>query len=681
VLTKEGSVQSRILSWELCDVTTGQILQRAEPSEEHNGYRNEAVEFSSDSRYFLVGKSVIEAATGKVISRIKEGVRFVPCTDWLVGANSLFDFKTGKQLRKLEAAGRGSIAVSPDGKSFVAGNIQNSSSQIIDIATGKEIARIPATTSIDRLAFSPDGKLLAGAGFFCGAITVWDMTTYDYAAIAAIPPGFYGAHFVGDSNTLAIPERGDPLVDWRTGRILERLADVNDVQSLFRAALSPDRKWYARWEPNDGKAWDPAKDSSIALLDAKTGVEIKRLKGHKGFPGSIAFSRNGSRLACAGESENTIRVWDLRTGSEIAQFAEPELVGRGQKHVSLSEDGRIMAVNEIRGNIIFVWNVDAKTRLARIEPPASDFSHVVVSPDGKWVAGGAGRQVHVVKAGGRSATGRTVTETSVQIWEVSTGREVHSLPGHSNIYPAEATCGFSPDSRWLTTGDAMGRLRLWEVITGQEIHSFVGHRSHVSANFSPDARLLVAASEEAPCLIWDVIGAGANAKPASMAELKACWKELGEADAKKAFRAICRVAANPGPSVELVRNNLKPATIVSPKKLLELFRDLASDRFKEREAATAELSRLADQIEPALRKRRISTDSADERARLESILKTLETPTPKRIHEGRALTALELIGTPEASKLLSDLAAGAKDDLLTQAAEASCIRLRKRSTK
>ncbi len=100
----------------------------------------------------------------------------------------------------------------------------------------------------------------------------------------------------------------------------------------------------------------------------------------------------------------------------------------------------------------------------------------------------------------------------------------------------------------------------------------------------------------------------------SETQLQSAWKELGEADAKKAFVAISRLVACPGLSIEVLRKNLKPAVEVDGKKLQDLLRDLASDRFKEREAATAELSRIADQLEPMLRQRLIATDSADERS-------------------------------------------------------------------
>ncbi len=681
--------------FEICDVATGNVLRTAERSD-LNYSNGVTIQFSPDSLHIVVCQAlgqadkfrltVIEVATGKTISRIEgsdslsqSSLRFVPGTDKLVGLGAgtasgngpvnVFDWKSGKSLGSIEVDNTTYvIEVSPDGKTLIAGNGQRLFSQIIEIETGKEIARIPSTPSLHALAFSPGGKLLAGARVFSGAITVWDMKTHDYHAAAAEPVSFYGVRFGPDSNTLSIPERGYPLIDWRTGKVLERLLQSDD--RFPRAPLSLNRQWFAKTE---------FKDNSITIVDAKTGKELRNFKGHTKLVERLSFSRDESRLA-SGSYDKTIRVWSLKTGNEIAQFTAPELTG--QQDIAVSDDGRIMAVGTRvirvigaqngRGSVILIWDVDAKKQLARFEDETNFFSGVALSPDGKWLA-----------AGGGENRKQPSDETAVHIWETGTGRIIHALPGHNckNDRPG-AWCAFSPDSRWLATGDASGKLRVWEVLSGQEVRSFTGHHSKViMAQFSPDGKLLVAASADAPCFIWDVFGASTPAKLPSAAEPQAAWKELGEADAKKAFTAIRRLAASPGPSVELMRKNLKPAVGIDAKNLQDLLRDLTSDRFAARQAATAELSRIADEIEPTLRQRLIATDSADERTRLEQILKTVQTLSLKRIQEVRALIALELIATPEAIRLIDDLAAGAKDDFLTRAAADAGNGLRKRAAK
>jgi RNA polymerase sigma factor (sigma-70 family) len=690
---------------EICDINTGKVLQTIEQAIDSLFV---PVEFSADGRYFIVNSRpmsgneiplpIIETATGKVVAQLvgKEALRsiqFVPGTELIAGitdpsanmprsrnAVAFYDLKSGKEQRKIELdIGAFSLVFSPDGKTLVVGNGSRTSSQIIDVAVGKEVARIPSTPTISTLAFSPSGRLLAGASLGSGAISVWEMSTHDYHRVAAVPASFKGVHFVGDSNTLAIPGRGHPLIDWHTGIILDRLpVQATDRASWWQPVLSNDRQWLAEFQGND---------RSIQLLNARTGEEVHRFTGHKDFVENISFSSDNSRLA-TGSYDKTIRVWDLKKRVEIAQFTAPELTGR--ERISLSDNGRILATRinygHTGGTILLIWDVDTKKQLARVDTATRFSTPVAISPDGRWVAGGGGSPGPGAppalpgQATPPAPSGKPENEeTSISIWESSSGREVRSLPGHrfGKDFPG-ASCSFSPDSRWLVTGDATGRLRVWEVCSGQEIRSFKGHQLDVTASFSPDSRLLVAASEDAPCLIWNIMDTSAKAIRLSAGEIQAAWTELGSKDAKKAFESLCRLVANPDLSVEAIRKNLKPAVPIQEAELKKLLRDLKSDEFAEREKATAELSKIADQVEQTLRKELAASDSPEHRTRLSQILKTLTIPSLKRSQQIRSLSVLEFIASSDAKSLIEELCEGTKEDFLTKAAIETRDRLRKR---
>jgi WD40 repeat protein len=389
------------------------------------------------------------------------------------------------------------------------------------------------------LAFSPDGKLLAGARYSGGATTVWDVARRRYHPTAAEPTNFYGTTFSADGQALILPSRGRPFVDWRTGKVIRRLADV-EPDGPVNTYLSPDGKLYA---VPDGRG-------PIRLLDAETGREVRTLNGHANLANSMAFSRDSRRLASCG-FDKAIRVWDVASGQEIARFTPPEVFGSDR--LSLSDDGRVLAVSFNQGvgsqNVLYTWDVEAKAQLTRIEAPNWFFSAAVLSPDGRFLAGGGGQVGD--RQGGESA---------VTVWDAASGQVIHSLPGHHfSAMPLGAWCTFSPDGRFLATGDPAGRLRLWEVLSGQEVYRFEGHRTTVMANFSPDGRLLVAASNDAPCFVWDVVGTTVNPQPAAAVDRDQLWRDLADADAKKAFQAMRQLVARPGPAVELIRKNLKPA--------------------------------------------------------------------------------------------------------------------------
>jgi WD40 repeat protein len=71
---------------------------------------------------------------------------------------------------------------------------------------------------------------------------------------------------------------------------------------------------------------------------------------------------------------------------------------------------------------------------------------VACSPDGRWIA--------------------TAGEKPIRIWELATGRLVHSL---SSKGANSLGVAFSPDSRYVASTDIDREIRLWEVETGKEL--------------------------------------------------------------------------------------------------------------------------------------------------------------------------------------------------------------------
>lgn len=93
-----------------------------------------------------------------------------------VGTVRLFDTKKGKMKQKYFSHGGQviSVAFSPDGKSLAAGCAQGEIT-IWDTATNKIKMQLDATGSIPAFAWSGDGKLLASGGIEGGR--VWDLVT------------------------------------------------------------------------------------------------------------------------------------------------------------------------------------------------------------------------------------------------------------------------------------------------------------------------------------------------------------------------------------------------------------------------------------------------------------------------------------------------------------------------
>jgi WD40 repeat protein len=74
--------------------------------------------------------------------------------------------------------------------------------------------------------------------------------------------------------------------------------------------------------------------------------------------------------------------------------------------------------------------------------------------------------------------------------------------GHHSLM---ADLAFSPDSRWLISGNQDGTIKIWDLLTGRELRTFVGHTGMVwRLDVSRDGRRLASASNDGTTRLWDV---------------------------------------------------------------------------------------------------------------------------------------------------------------------------------
>jgi hypothetical protein len=217
------------------------------------------------------------------------------------------------------------------------------------------------------------------------------------------------------------------------------------------------------------------------------------------------------------------------------------------------------------------------------------------------------------------------------------------------------------------------------VLTGKLRRRFRGHQAKVSPlAFTPDGKTLLSGINDTTVLVWDVVRQQ-EARPGRLgeAELQGFWRALADDDAENADRALCTLAAKAEQSLPFLRRHLRPAKVAEEERLARLIADLDSDRFAVRERAVQELGRRGESAETALRQALKRSPSLEARRRMERLLEQFRRSplAPDLLRSLRAAEVLERIATPEARRLLEELARGAREARLTREAKASLQRL------
>jgi tetratricopeptide (TPR) repeat protein len=159
-------------------------------------------------------------------------------------------------------------------------------------------------------------------------------------------------------------------------------------------------------------------------------------------------------------------------------------------------------------------------------------------------------------------------------------------------------------------------------------------------------------------------------------ELESYWTDLATGNPAQARRAISKLVAAPQETVPCLRNRLKPAPLADRGKIQRWIRELDSDSFTVRQAATKELAMIGEQVQIAIREALKGEKPLESRRRLEQILNTLPDDSgPDTMRTVRAVMVLEKIGSPEAQGVLECLAGGAPGARVTEAAKEALERL------
>ncbi len=478
--------------------------------------------FSPDGKYILTGSAdktarLWDAATGQELRQfightdIVWTAAFSPDGKYILTGSAdktarLWDAATGQELSQFTGhLGSVIAAFSPDGK-YIATASDDYTARLWDLKTGQELQQfIGHTNPVVNVAFSPDGKYVVTASYDSTA-RVWDVETGQEARRLTSHTGTVNSAVFSPDGKYVVIAGGDGTARLWDAKPHPELPSFDHTAGVNGVAFSPDGKF----------ALTGGSDSIARLWDATTGQELRQFIGHTALINyGVAISPDGKYIL-TGSWDKTVRLWDAATGEELRQFTTGDPVNS----VTFSPDGKYILAGS-NDKMAWLW-MTATGQEVRQFPAKDGVQRAVFSPDGKLIATVSfhGGQLWDVATGQESLQfgsglmnsvmfspdGKYILsgdeDKTARLWDAATGQELRQFIGHTDIV---WTAAFSPDGKYVATASGDGTARLWDTETGQELRRFAGHTAGLeNVVFSPDGKYILTGSDDGTARLWDV---------------------------------------------------------------------------------------------------------------------------------------------------------------------------------
>lgn len=324
---------------------------------------------------------------------------------------------------------------------------------------------------VNSAVFSPDGRFLLTASNDQTMI-LWDITAGRRVQHLRGHSGDVNtAMFSPDGTRIVSASDDDTAIVWdaATGDILLRLQrHESNVQT---AVFSPNGQWIAT-ASRDGKAiiWNAQDGSVHQIIDGQAALN------------NAVYDAAGNYLLTA-DSVGHVKIWDVSPLQPVLVrdiYADELLI---PVTAAFSPSGQILVTqydfnDSVATGFTVLWDIVSGKIVPHLEAGFSTFTdRISLQPfntDGSLLI--------------------TTTGNTVAIWDAETGQALRRLPQHQTEV---TSTNFSPNNRWIVTGDRDGLVQLWEADT-REFVAFACAQVG-SEDFNPIQRVQFELDQQPTC--------------------------------------------------------------------------------------------------------------------------------------------------------------------------------------
>ena len=363
---------------------------------------------------------------------------FVATVSWRTGVIEIWSIASGRLIRTIEpsyvATG---VRFSKDGRYIIALGANSAPIAAWSFLQSPEKQELAGHTGmITRLAFSPDGSLLASVAKD-GTLRLWDALTGAKLAVCHQGGLMQAIAFSADGETIATGDWGGNLFLWETstGRQLDVANTAPDLHQIWKIEFS-----------SDGSKLIAAGGDALCVLSIDRAT--RKFRGTRSYPVKLmvrdmAVIPNSTKALCADDGGAAFLVdfgGEAPRSTPLPFRITPQANGkricfRGSVGHCVDPSGHLF---------IKLWNgkelVEPEPNSTQVSIPAEAID---VSSDGKWLATCG---VHGV---------------DLSIIEISTGAPLLRWPRQAA--PFISCVAWSPDGIRVAIGSGDGLVHVWDL--------------------------------------------------------------------------------------------------------------------------------------------------------------------------------------------------------------------------
>jgi RNA polymerase sigma factor (sigma-70 family) len=387
--------------------------------------------------------------------------------------------------------------LSADGKTFV--TVGQGSVAVWDADTGRRrhffrSQKLPHFFEPGTAAISPDSKHLVFLVRHDVEARLYDLTTGEESrTFGQRPPAQPGANENGiDFRSIRFTPNGKELLLGDMKKVV--VYDAADGKEL-RTFSIPGRIIAASADGKLLAVHGPDAIAVVAICDAATGKELRKLDGELIDPGAnswairAAFSADGSMLATLANFKPEVCVWDTATGKKKGTFtrAKPKENDWGDDErlgaVGFSGDGKTLLAGGFVASGIRRWDLGTGKELPPLRGHSGNIASLIPAPSPADLLYSCGN------------------DSTIRRWDLNNGKEIPPPEGYTD----QAVAAYSPDGKFVVTGDVTSRLLVWSAESGELLHTLplMGEFGGPPMTFSSDGRTFAASPRNGVVALFD----------------------------------------------------------------------------------------------------------------------------------------------------------------------------------